>query len=92
MKLQGFKESKGGKEWTSHSRTRRKEREWHRVVLRNDYCVFLFSVWKTVGAPERGALLELGLRGDLRKWDPKHQEREQFLPTGDINLLEGEMG
>lgn len=53
MKLQGFKESKGGKEWTSHSRTGRKEREWHRVVLRNDYCVSFQCLEDSWGSRER---------------------------------------
>ena len=60
--------------------------------LDNDCCVFLFSVWKRDGSIERGSLLEPGLGGDMSKWDPKHQEREQFLPTRVMHLLEGEMG
>lgn len=39
---------------------------------------------------ERGSLLEPGLRDDVMKWDPKHQEREQFLPVRDTNLMEGD--
>lgn len=30
------------------------------------------------------------LRDDMTKWDPKHQEREQLLPTRDTRLLEGD--
>ena len=60
--------------------------------LDNDCCVFLFSVWKRDESTERGSLLEPGLGGDMSKWDPKHQEREQFLPMRVIHLLEGEKG
>lgn len=60
--------------------------------LGNDCRVFLFSVWKRDGSTERGSLLEPGFGGDMSKWDPKHQETEQFLPTRVIHLLEGEMG
>ena len=59
--------------------------------LDNDCRVFLFSVWKRDESTERGSLLEPGLGGDMRKRDPKHQEREQFLPMRVIHLLEGEM-
>lgn len=52
---------------------------------------FFFSVWKRDESTERGSLLEPGLGGDMSKRDPKHQEREQFLPMRVIHLLEGEM-
>ena len=59
--------------------------------LDNDCRVFLFSVWKRDESTERGSLLEPGLGGDMSKRDPKHQEREQFLPMRVIHLVEGEM-
>lgn len=60
--------------------------------LDNDCRVFLFSVWKRVGSTEKGSLPEPGPGGDMSKLDPKHQEREQFLPITVIHLLDGQVG
>ena len=55
--------------------------------LDNDCRVFLFS-----GSTEKGSLPEPGPGGDMSKLDPKHQEREQFLPIRVIHLLDRQMG
>lgn len=53
--------------------------------------VHFFSVHgRRLELQERRSLLEPGLRDNMRKWGPKHQEREQFLFVKDSNLLEGD--